>query len=314
MDQIRTLVWLKTRLTLALYRKRKGVLVSLLITLPISLTFSLGLFFGALVGFWTLPLEHSRQLLNGGLTAIYVMWLFGPMLGVSLNEGYDISKLMQFPVNGRRIFVANILGSAIDPPVLLVLIPLTAIPIALGANAVMQALMAGVVLLFLFHTVALSQALVTLLWGLLKSRRVADFWKVFAALAGTVFWAAYQIAFRQMDRFAPSLLMARPSRFTQYLPSGLAADAIAAISRGATTEFVWRAAVLGAICVVTVALAGSLVQRVSAGDLVLDRVEQKQPERVRRARKPWRVPAWLPASAAVMVQNELRIFTRDPRA
>ncbi|HEY3414786.1 MAG TPA: hypothetical protein VGM51_17240 [Armatimonadota bacterium] len=314
MDQIRTLIWLKIHLTLALYRKRKSTLVSLLITLPFSLAFSLGLFFAALVAFWTLPLENNRQLLNAGLTAVYAMWIFGPLLGVSLNEGYDVSKLMQFPVSGRRIFTANILGSAIDPPVLMLMVPLCAIPIALGTNAGARALISGVVLLFLLHTVALSQALATLLWGLLKSRRVADFWKVFAALAGTIFWAVYQLTIRQVDRMAPSLLVARPSRFTQYLPSGLAADAVAALSRSAFTEFAWRAALLAAICVATVALAGTLVQRVSAGDLVLDRVAQGRPERARRARRPWQSPRWLSASTAAMVHNELRIFARDPQA
>lgn len=314
MDQIRTLLWLKARFTLALYRKRRSLLVMLLLTVPFTLAFNLALFFGGLVAFWSLPLENSRQLMNGALTAIYVMWLMGPLLGVSLNEGYDISKLLIYPVSGRRIFMANILGSAMDPPVLMLLVPLAAIPIGLGTGVANALLMVAVLFVFLFHTISLSQALLTLLWGLLKSRRVADFWKVFVALAGTIFWVSYQVAMRSVGNMAPALVMAKPGRFTQFLPSGLAADAIAALHRGATSEFAWRFCLLSIICVVTVAVAGSLVQRVAAGDLILDRVGQKAPpKRARTPRRAMKAPRWISSTTAAMVQNELRTYLRDPQ-
>lgn len=316
MDQIRTLIWLKTRFTLALYRKRRSLLVILLVTLPLTLAFNLALFFGGLVAFWSLPVENSRQILSGALTAIYFMWLMGPLLGVAMNEGYDISKLLQFPISGKRIFLANILGSALDPPVLFLLIPLASIPIGLATGFGTGALMVTVLLLFLFHTISLSQALLTLLWGLLKSRRVADFWKVFVALAGTIFWVTYQVAIRRLGSVAPTLVMARPARFTQFLPSGLAADAITALRTGATSDFAWRAALLAAICVATVALAGGLVQRVAAGDLILDKVGLKAPPRRANEarRRSVHGPAWLSSITAAMIQNELRIFFRDPQA
>lgn len=316
MDQIRTLIWLKTRFTLALYRKRRSLLVILLVSLPLTLAFNLALFFGGLVAFWSLPLENSRQLLSGALTAIYLMWLMGPLLGVSMNEGYDISKLLQFPISGKRIFLANILGSALEPTVLFLMIPLASIPIGLATGLGTGALMVGVLLLFLFHTISLSQALLTLLWGLLKSRRVADFWKVFVALAGTIFWVTYQVAIRRLGNVAPTLVMAKPGRFTQFLPSGLAADAIVALRSGVTSDFAWRAALLAAICVATVALAGSLVQRVAAGDLILDKVGLKTPPKRTSAsqRHSWHGPAWLSSLTAAMIQNELRIFFRDPQA
>ncbi|HEY3267692.1 MAG TPA: hypothetical protein VGM37_12250 [Armatimonadota bacterium] len=314
MDQIRNLLWLKARLSLAGYRKRKGLVFSLVLGAPIAVGAMFGLYFAGLVAFWSLPAEQSRQILNGALSAIYVGWLLGPLLGFSLNEGYDISKLLHYPVAGRTIFLANLLGSAFDKTVLFLAVPLLCIPVALGGTLGRGLLMTAVLAVFLFHTMALSQAVLTLLWGMLRSRRVADVWKVAAALVGTVVGLGYQVMARHMDRAVPAVVLSQPSHYTRFLPSGLAADALMAIHGGDASGAAWRAMVLLLVLAITVALAGGLVQRVAAGDLVLDRVGlAAKPERVHRESGRFVLPSWVPPATAAMFQKEMRTIQRDPQ-
>jgi hypothetical protein len=58
------------------------------------------------------------------------------------------------------------------------------------------------------------------------------------------------------------------------------------------------------------------VQRVAAGDLILDKVGLKAPASRPHAprRGAWRGPAWISSLTAAMIQNELRLFFRDPQA
>jgi hypothetical protein len=320
MNQIRDLLWLRLRHTFGFHRKRVTAIVTAAVSIAAGLSFALGAYFGGLVALWGLPAETSRQLLNGGLSLLYVGWLISPLVGISMNQSFDVSKLLLFPVSPRRIFAANILGSLLDPFTLTFLIALAAIPVGLANGVASGLMMALLVLVFVFHTISFSQALLTLLWGLMKSRRIRDLWKVVAAVFGMVFWAVYNIGSRRMSADTVAYaLNARPAQFTRFLPSGWTADAAFALSRGDTIAFLWRFALLVAICAATVALAGSLLARIYTGDIEIAALAPRDkpvspPDQGRASGRLRRANVFdfLPAPAAAMARKEWMTFGRDP--
>lgn len=313
MDQIRLLLRLKYQLTLGLYRKRSALLVTALITAPAMATLGLGLYFAGLVSLYSLPASIAREGLSGSLTFLYIVWLVLPIMGVSLHESYDVTKLLHFPISPQRIFAANILGALFSPFSLMVFIALAAIPVGLGGSLGGGMVLGGLVILFVFHIVSLSQALLTMLWGLFRSRRVRDFWLVAASLFSLLFFMLYQVVLR---RFSASTLgyalTLQPSRIARYLPSGWVADASLAWHQGDMAGFGWRAALLAAVCAATVSLAGVLVMRIYAGEIALDGWGQRKGRRAPGGRSLQRLPGWIPASVAAMALKEWRTILRDP--
>src|SRR5439155_20223249 len=121
--------------------------------------------------FFQLPPEPAETVLRVVLLVIYLIWLLSPLLGYALSDSYDITKLFLYPITSRQIFVGAILGSILDFPVLLLLPTLLAALVAFTHNIAGAVLVFLSLVLFLFHTLSLTQALLLLTAGVLRSRR-----------------------------------------------------------------------------------------------------------------------------------------------
>ena len=174
MQHVKLLFWLKWKLLLRGYRRSKselaGALLLILIMTPIAL--GIAAWFG--VNFVISPTAEKENWLRTALLAIYVFWLVIPILGYSLNDTYDISKLFIYPLSMRQIFTGTIAGTLLDRPTILLLPTFVAVLIGFVRDPFSAIITVAALLLFLLHTLALSQAVLMAGAGLFQSRKFRD--------------------------------------------------------------------------------------------------------------------------------------------
>src|SRR5947209_3027342 len=194
---------------------------------------SLGIALLCGVMFFQFPPEPAETVLRVVLLGIYLVWLLSPLLGYALSDSYDITKLFLYPITSRQIFVGAILGSILDFPVLLLLPTLLAALISFTHSPAAGILAFLALGLFLFHALSLTQALLLLTAGVLRSRRFRDFVVVLIPL----FWMGYYIlsstlAQRMVGLHWVAFLHSPAWGAISLLPPGLAARSVAAAGRG----------------------------------------------------------------------------------
>lgn len=321
MQHVLLLFWLKWKLMQRGYRRNTtavfGVIIALLVFLPLSILIAV-----VLGMVWRSAPEYGTNILTAALLGIYVLWLGAPLLGYSLNDSYDITRLFIYPLTVRQIFSGAVLGSLVDFPVLFMMPTLIAVLVSFGsasASALMIAIAA--MALFLFQTLSLSQAVILGTSGVLRSRRYREI----ATLAVTFLWIAYyvtwQTAMRRTHSFDWRAVMQSPAwGAADWLPPGMAARAVSSAAHGSYAIAVAFLAVLALCTIATIYLASWLIERVYVGDEVgiRPRVTRQRaalhvPVAVREAREvgeealAQRVPVvW------AMFEKELRYLVRDP--
>ncbi len=181
-SQLALLLRLKWTLTWRTYRRSTSAAIGAILAIVFLLPLSLGAAFLVGLGFVRLSPPWDEHLLRAVLLSIYLLWLLTPLMGYALNDSYDITRLFGYPISVRRIFTGTILGSLIDFTTLLLLPTLVAVIVGFGnrASGIVPVILG--IALFLFHTLALSQALLLLSAGILRSRRFRDIALVVAPL------------------------------------------------------------------------------------------------------------------------------------
>src|SRR5436305_7787730 len=102
------------------------------------------------------------------------------------------------PLSVRQIFTGAILGSFLDFPLLFVLPTLAAIVFGFSTGVLALAAIIIPLVLFMFHTLSLSQGLILASAGILRSRRFRDI----AMLVIPLFWIGYYVATQTLSRNA----------------------------------------------------------------------------------------------------------------
>lgn len=320
MDILRRLIALKWKLTLRGYqrdgRRLLGLVLLLLFALPLAIGFSVL----SLVGYFQLPGRLPFELLSGVLTAIWLLWILFPVLGFSLNESYDPTKLFVFPLATTTIFFAGVLGAFLDLPVVFLLPMLLAIVIGFGQTLAGVAFTVAALLLFILQTLAFSQTCLTALLGLLKSRRFQDAVTIIVPLLSVGTYVALQVlppqVFRNVDWSNPEQVA--NIRFTAkliWLPSGLTG---AAVEHAYSRHYGLALALLGLLAVVTavtVLVGGWVLRKVYLGEIDVGRAHRKE-------RRPGThtLPAFIrttmmniaPIPVRAMLAKELRHLWREP--
>jgi ABC-2 type transport system permease protein len=329
MAYLRLLFWLKWKLLWRGYRRNMSAAVGAILALILFLPMSLGIAIGCGAGFLRLQPPYDEHLLRGVLLLVYLFWLLTPLLGYALSETYDITKLLQYPLTARQVFTGAILGSLIDLPVLLLLPTLLAVLIGFGQGGVPLLLVLPAVGLFLFHTLSLSQAIILASAGFLRSRRFRDIVMVLLPLFWIGYYVATQMLARQMVHVdVPRFLRSRTWDLLNYLPPGFAARAIGAAGRGdylLSLGFLLGLLVLSAA---TVYLAGWLIERVYAGEVISPvrqrsgrqgsgargQVSEKQGSGKDEVATRPLAPAFLrlPPVVEAVVEKEVKYIRRDP--
>ena len=320
-DYLGLLCWLKLKLVWRTVTRRKsaaiGAVLGALIFAPISVFVALGCYWG----FHELRPQMAEHLLRGVLLAAYALWIMSPILGYAITEDYDIAKLLVYPLSPRMLLAGVALGSIVDFGVLLLVPTLVVVLISFGADAASFLIAGLAVVLFLFHTVLLAQAVNLAAAGILRSRRGRDILAVAIPLMMTVFYVVSQSLPHLAERgLAWSRFLESPAwKALGFLPSGLAARAIGAASRGAYPPALSYLGLLAAVSGATLYLAGWLVGLVYVGEAgsaaVRPKRERAAPARPREEREAAR-HTWLssrvPPAIAAVAEKELRYLVRDP--
>jgi ABC-2 type transport system permease protein len=306
----RLLLWLKATLTLRGLGRDKMKALSVVIMFIAFAPLSLGIAW-AVYSFSASEPHLTPFIFNGVLAAIYLLWIFSPLFGFALNETYDPTRLFVYPLSYRTIFACSVLGGLFDLPTLLMLPLLVALTISAAGSLVGGVLSAAIMLVFLFHTLAVSQGVVLALIGLLRSRRFRDITIVVLPVIGVLFYLGQSAAIRATGTDAWARLLHNPvlSAFA-LLPSGWAANGLSSVADGRYgAAFGWLAAVLAALAV-SVALAGRVMRGLYLGEsggaapASVSAVVASQPETGHVSR--------LPAAMAAIMTKERRHLARDP--
>ena len=327
LEKLRLLFWLKWRLMLRMYQRQMSAAVGAILGIVIFVPLALAVGGGCLAGFLLLEPWGAEHLLRGVLLGAYLLWLLSPLFGYALTEDYDISKLFVFPLSPRLILAGTILGSVIDLGVLILLPTVLAVVIGFTKSVWAFPVVVGSLGLFLFHALALSQAINLSSAGVLRSRRARDIMVVAIPLLLTVFYVGMQALPHRLVRVNWSrVLEGRTWEIINYLPSGLAARAIGGAARGEYVPALGLLLALAAVSVGTLYLAGWLVERLYGGEVVSAPARRRAarpagaalPEGAEAARPAsrGRLAGWLeerlgPAAQAVM-DKEVKYFARDP--
>ncbi len=175
--------------------------------------------------------------------------------------------------------------------------------------------------LFLFHTLALSQAVVLSSAGVLRSRRARDVMVVLFPVLLTAFYVGSQMLPQRLAKVNWSrVLESRTWEVVNYLPSGLAARAIGGAARGEYVSAVGFLVVLAAVAVGTLYAAGWLVELLYAGEEVGTRARRRKADVARESaiveRPEGGRVSWLGRRLSPVVQavadKELKYIVRDP--
>ncbi len=313
MDYIRLLFWLKWKLMWRGYARSTVTLVGVIVTLLFFLPFAIGIAIGTVYGYRLLLPPDNTQLLRAVLLGIYLLWILGPLLGYTLNESYDITRLFLYPLSPRQLFTGAIFGSLLDFPVLIALPVLLAIFFGF-INAVPAALLVILpVVLFLFHTIAINQTLLLVGAGFLRSRRYRDIMIVVGPLLAMLFYLSFQLLPRAMVFNYRGIVNSRGWDLINYLPPGLAARTIAAASAGQYGLSVIFLLLLAAVSVATVYLAGWLIDKVATGVVISAPVAVQVGHREQSpSRTGSPLELRLPPVIAAIAMKEVKYFTRDP--
>lgn len=329
MQHIGLLFWLKWKLLLRGYRRNVSEWVGALLMVLILLPISLGIAFWFGIHFVREPVPENANWLRTALLAIYAFWIVIPILGYSLNDSYDITKLFVYPLSMRQIFTGTILGTLMDRPTLLLLPTFVAIGVGFISDPISGIVTFLALVLFLFHTLALSQAVLMAGAGLFQSRKFRDTAVVLLPLIWVVyymrFFVARQARFEQWATFVHSPAW----EWVNYLPPGWAARAIFEAHRGAYGMALMYLAGLAAFTVGTFTLAGWTLQKIYSGEAVsapsapppavAPPIREGAPKQIaevpansKEVRVLSLVPGWVPQTIRAVADKEFRYLVRDP--
>lgn len=315
------LVWLKAKLMGRLYNRSFSSVVGAVLALLLFAPLAIGVAFLFGLGFHRLAPPWNEHLLRSALLGIYLVWLLVPLMGYTLNDAYDITRLFGYPLSIRRIFTGVVLGALLDLSTLLALPTLTAVVIGFTRGAFSLVFILLTAALFLFHTLALSQALLLLSAGVLRSRRFRDFVLVLLPL----FWMGYYLATQTLSRGTLQVDWRRLFQSSiwealSFLPPGLAARGIAAAGRGEWTLALVFLPCLVAATLGTVVAAGWLIRLTYAGEAVgiparkRDTVspQSRSGRKIVLPRQRAFFADVLPPVVEAMADKEVKYLLRDP--
>jgi ABC-2 type transport system permease protein len=317
-DRLRRLVALKWTLALRGYQRDRTRLVGFILFLVIALPVAGSLSAFCLVGFRTLPGRLPFELLHLVLLGVWAFWALFPVFGFSLNETHDPTKLFAFPVRSTEIFLAGVLGAFLDLPIVFLLPLLLAVLVGFGYTPLGLAVTLAGLALFVAQTLAFSQACLTALLGVLKSRRFQDAATILIPLVSITAFIGVQLS---AQRAVMSIVSSKPkpleslriSDWLLWLPSGMAA---AAIEHGASGRYMTALGflvLLAGVTAATIAVGGAVLRKVHLGDIDVGRAPR--PARQTAPARPGvlgRALRRVPEPVRAMWRKELRQVWREP--
>jgi hypothetical protein len=236
-SHVRTLLWLRWKVTLRGYTRNTGRIVSLVFVLLILVPALGGLALASWLAYTNLPHASAVGLLFLVLTGIYLVWAALPLLFYTLNEGLDVTKLQIYPLTRGEQMVSLVLATLLDLSTLFIVFFYGAILVAWSNSPAVVAITVVALVAAYVHTVSLSQLTLAVLMGLLRTRRYRDVTIIIFALFGVACSFSGQVVARLFSSATgpgnPAQLAQAPiEQYLRWTPPGMAAESITLANGG----------------------------------------------------------------------------------
>lgn len=324
MDRINHILWLKCRLTMRGHQASASTTVGTVILLVI--TFCSLIPAALLLAAFLTAFEPWRagELVHVTLAMAYVVWIGFPVMGFKINEFFDVTRLLPFPVPTWELFTAGMLSSFLDISSFILYPFLAAVLFGNTESLATLPFAALVMLAFTMHTFAMGQLVLFLLVHLLNLRRVSELLLVVFPLVLFLSVCGLEVGYLLQWPGGDGLAEVPPSTVIGFLPPGVAANALAALRAGDLAAALYHGVTMLALTALTMIVAGRLTEAMlrQAGPLetLAAVIERLLPAR-RRARAGVRPPSRLTraltrlfgAQLSALASKELRLMVREPQ-
>ncbi len=269
---VRTLLWLRWKLTLRGYTRNTGRVVGLVFMLIFLVPVLGGLAFASLAAYESLPADSAAALLFLVMSGLYLIWAVLPLLFYTLNEGLDVTKLQIYPLTRGEQMVALVLATLLDISTLFILFFYAAILLAWHNTPVALAITAVALIAAYIHTVSLSQLTLAVLMGLLRTRRYRDITILVFALFGVACSFSGEVLGHLISAIsatngAPPPALHSVELYLRWTPPGMAAQAIVLAGNGQyATALAWLSASLLLVPIVLVLWAWVLDRGITTAE------------------------------------------------
>src|SRR6185437_13944026 len=151
---IRTLLWLRWKLTLRGYTRSWRQIVGFIFSTLFMVALAVALGFGTSAGYLLLDRPDAAQLLFVVLVALWLAWAAFPLLQYTLNEGLDVTKLQTYPLTRGEQMVSLLLATLLDISTIVILALLAAVIV--GWHASLPAVLITVAALALVYVLIVT--------------------------------------------------------------------------------------------------------------------------------------------------------------
>ena len=242
-SHVRTLLWLRSKLTLRRYTRGWQQMLGLIFSLVLLIPAAIGLGFISAIAYTNLARPAATQVLFAVVIALYMLWALLPLLQYSLNEGLDVTKLAIYPLTRGEQMVSLVLSTLLDIGSLFLIALFVAIAIGWSASPAAIAITVVALVFAYVHIVGFSQLILAALMGLLRSRRFRDLTIIAFAVLGSLCSLSGQIFPRLFGSInfdtsgAPTdpsvvLVSLHLDQYLKWTPPGMAAQAIVTANSG----------------------------------------------------------------------------------
>ena len=183
---------------------------------------------GTFFAYRYLPPPANSEVLFLVLTGVYLLWIVLPLLEFTVNEGLDVSKLVQFPLTRLEIMISLLFSTLLDIPMVALLFLFIAVVAGWAISVPLILFSIVAMLVFYVQVVGISQLVLALLMRTLQSRRFRDLSIVLIALFSSSCYLIQQVVLRGIgtSNFVNNLQHAGFSSYLQWFPPGMTARAI----------------------------------------------------------------------------------------
>jgi ABC-2 type transport system permease protein len=227
-DKLRWLFWLRWRLFLRSFTRDKARIITSIIYIVIFLPLFGAVAVGTYFAYRYLPTPANSEVLFLVLAAVYLLWIVLPLLEFTVNEGLDVSKLVQFPVTRLEIMLSLLFSTLLDIPMVALLFLLIAVVVGWAVSIPVILFTIVAMLVFYVQVVGISQLVLALLMRTLQSRRFRDLSIVLIAIFTSSCYLVQQVVLHGIgtSNFVSNLQHAGISGYLQWSPPGMTARAV----------------------------------------------------------------------------------------
>src|SRR6266853_4990080 len=262
-DKLRWLFWLRLKTLMRGYTRNPLSIIGSIFMLLFIVFFAGAVAVGTFFAYRLLPAPANIEVLFLALTAVYFLWIILPLLEYTVNEGLDVSKLIQFPLTRAELMASLLFSTLLDIPTIGLVLVLVAV-IAGWAVSVPVIILASVtMLIFYIQVVGISQLVLALFMRVLQGRRFRDLSIIIIAVFTSSCYLIQQFVLggSRILHLYDNLQSASFSPYLQWLPSGLAARSITQAIQGNWGASIATLALLLVTSVLTLYLWQFVLQR-----------------------------------------------------